>query len=224
MRRVYASGYENGQREERRQRTAAAFSRGLVVGAVLAVLCIGLVVAQPIPNQANEYRRDLTRLSRSVWGMNAPVSALAAQIHQESGWKPHAMSQAGAVGLAQFMPATAAGLARDYADIAQPFDPRWSMLYQSRYMHRLYAQIDHAWDDCERYAFALAAYNGGLRWVQRRQALSAYPEMCLFETCDINPGILASNQRENSEYARRILLRLTPMYYAAQWGPAKCYP
>lgn len=221
---VYSNGFEEGVRREKKRSTFAAFSRGVVAGFVLGLVFVGVAVAQTIPPQANEYRRDLIRLSRSVWGMDAPVSTLAAQIHQESSWRPAAVSSAGAKGLAQFMPATAAGLARDYADFAQPFDPRWSMLYQSRYMRRLYEQVAYARDDCERYAFALSSYNGGMKWVQRRQQMSVNPAYCLYQTCEINPGILASNQRENSEYSKNILLRLTPVYYQAQWGAAKCYP
>lgn len=32
-----------------------------------------------------QYRRDLTRSARLVWGLDAPVATVAAQIHQESG-------------------------------------------------------------------------------------------------------------------------------------------
>lgn len=217
---VWADGYRQG----RKRASLASFARGLLVGSVLVLLGIGLAVAQPIPPQAAEYRRDLTRLSRSVWGMDAPVSSLAAQLHQESGWRRAAVSSAGALGLAQFMPATARWISAEFGDIPAPLDPRWSMLYQSRYMKQLYEGIDHATDPCERYAFALAAYNGGLGWVRRRQAMSRTPEVCLFQTCEINPGILPSNQRENSDYPKRILLRLTPIYYEAQWGPGRCVP
>lgn len=212
----------DGFQQGLKRASLGSFARGLLVGVVLALLGIGVAVAQPIPEQANSYRRDLTRLSRSVWGMDAPVSSLAAQLHQESGWRKDAVSRVGAVGLAQFMPATARGIAREWGDIPAPLDPRWSMLYQSRYMKQLYDGVAHATDPCERYAFALAAYNGGMGWVRRRQAMSPEPAFCLFATCDINPGIAAHNQRENEEYPRRILLRLTPIYYEALWGPARC--
>lgn len=214
----------DGFQQGRQRASLGSFARGVLVGVLLALLGIGVAVAQPIPPQANDYRRDLTRLSRSVWGMDAPVSSLAAQLHQESGWRHDAVSRVGAVGLAQFMPATARGIAREFGDIPAPLDPRWSMLYQSRYMKQLYEDVDHAKDPCERYAFALSAYNGGLGWVRRRQALSAHPENCLYQTCEINPGILASNQRENADYPKRILLRLTPIYYEALWGPGRCVP
>lgn len=45
------------------------------------------------------------------------TDVLAAQIQQESGWNPNAQSPAGAQGIAQFMPGTAAQYGLD------PFDP-----------------------------------------------------------------------------------------------------
>lgn len=219
---VYADGYRAGVSIERQSRSTGAFVRGLIVGALLAVAWIGVAVAQ-IPERADYFRRDLTRLSRSVWGMDAPVSSLAAQLHQESAWDPNAQSWVGAQGLAQFMPATAADMGRRYGDIPQPFSPRWAMLNQSRYMKMLHDSVSGR-DDCQKYAFALAAYNGGLGWVNRRKALSREPDVCLGKTCEINPGITAANQRENADYPKRILIKLTPLYHQAMWGPARCYP
>ena len=62
--------------------------------------------AQP-PQAALQYRDDVIRNARLEWGLSAPVADFAAQLHQESGWRPDAVSPAGAQGLAQFMPATA---------------------------------------------------------------------------------------------------------------------
>ncbi len=50
-------------------------------------------------------RRSFERLG--PWGLNAPVSVFAAQIHTESWWRNDTVSGAGAQGLAQFMPSTA---------------------------------------------------------------------------------------------------------------------
>jgi hypothetical protein len=220
---VYADGFRAGVAKEKSSRSSAAFFRGLVVGILLTIFGIGIAVAQSSPPHAEHFRRDLVRTSRSVWGMEAPVSSLAAQLHQESAWNPNAQSWAGAQGLAQFMPATAADIAKRYADAPQPFSPRWAMLYQSRYMKSLHDSVSGR-DDCQKYAFALSAYNGGLGWTLKRKKMSATPDICLGKTCEINPGITWANQRENADYSRKILLSLTPMYYQALWGPAKCYP
>jgi hypothetical protein len=91
------------------------------------------------------------------------------------------------------------------------------MRAQSIYMRELHAQIE-ANNESERFAFALSAYNGGLRRVRTRQDRSVDPGRCLYSTCDINPGIAPSAQRENAEYSRRIMLVLGPRYHAAGWG------
>jgi soluble lytic murein transglycosylase-like protein len=67
-----------------------------------------------IPAQANTYRARLTREARAAWGLEAPGALFAAQVHQESGWREDARSLVGALGLAQFMPGTAAWIARLY--------------------------------------------------------------------------------------------------------------
>jgi len=192
---------------------------------LLAVLLIGwAVAAAQIPPRAEQYRRDLTRIAISVWGLDAPVALLAGQIEQESAWRPDAVSWAGAKGLAQFMDATGRDVAQRYGGgPPNPFDPRWSMTAQSRYMRELTGRIGAARNETERTAFALSAYNGGLRHVQRRQALSPDPGRCLGLTCDINPGIRPAAQRENREYPRRILLVLAPRYHAAGWGGPDIY-
>jgi len=64
-------------------------------------------------------------LAVPAWGLEAPVALFAAQVHQESGWREDARSPVGALGLAQFMPGTAAWIAQLYpADLgdAAPLD------------------------------------------------------------------------------------------------------
>ncbi len=80
----------------------------VILGAVAVAIGfqIGSPRAQEIPREAQQHRRDLTRNARMIWGLDAPVSTFAAQIHQESAWRPDARSPY-AHGLAQFTPATA---------------------------------------------------------------------------------------------------------------------
>jgi soluble lytic murein transglycosylase-like protein len=222
MRLVFADGYKKGLAQGKKGLELGKFISGMVFGALIALLLVTQVAfAQSIPAEAASHRRDLVRISRSVWGMEAPVASLAAQIHQESGWRTNARSPVGAQGLTQFMPGTAKDIAQRYGEQAMPFDSRWAIQAQSRYMREIYMRQKGV-NDCETYAFALSAYNGGEKWVQRRKALSQTPLRCLGATCDINPGITASNQKENREYPRRILLRLTPIYVDAGWGIGHC--
>ena len=204
--------------------------RSFVYGCVtttVVMLCLFLsvlVYAQSIPREASEHRRELVRASRAVWGLDAPVASFAAQVHQESAWRSQARSRVGAQGLTQFMPATARWIAEAYpADLhpPAPFEPAWSLRALARYDRFLFERVAGL-DECERMAFAMSAYNGGLGWVNRRKAKSDTPSICFGATCDINPGITAANQRENAEYPRRILLMLEPIYVAAGWGRGVC--
>ncbi|MEO7022166.1 MAG: lytic transglycosylase domain-containing protein [Ktedonobacteraceae bacterium] len=81
------------------------------------------------------------------------------QIQQESGFNPGASSPAGAVGIAQFMPATAAAMG------VNPYDPTSALYGGARLMGQLSGQFGG------NYGMALAAYNGGPGAVQN--AISA---------------------------------------------------
>jgi len=78
-----------------------------------------------------------------------PPDLFVRQINQESGFNPYAYSPAGAEGIAQFEPATAAGLGID------PWDPVQALQGAADLMARY--RRDYGGD----YAKALAAYNGG---------------------------------------------------------------
>ncbi|GCE25994.1 hypothetical protein KDA_14780 [Dictyobacter alpinus] len=71
------------------------------------------------------------------------------QINQESGFNPYAMSPVGAVGIAQFLPSTAAGMG------VNPYDPVDALYGAARMMANLSNQYGGD------YAKALAAYNAG---------------------------------------------------------------
>jgi soluble lytic murein transglycosylase-like protein len=83
-----------------------------------------------------------------------PAEYFVRQINQESGFNPNAGSPAGAEGIAQFMPGTAAGLG------INPWDPvqalRAAANLMASYVHRYGGD----------YAMSLAAYNAGTGAVQ----------------------------------------------------------
>lgn len=179
--------------------------------------------AAELPRAAQEYRRQLTREARAVWGMNAPVPVFAAQIHQESAWRTDAVSRVGARSLSQFMPSTAKWIHEAYSEqlgALEVYSPEWAIRAMVLYDRHLWDRTVLAADDCERMAFTLGQYNGGERWMLKRRALAEDPSFCLDAACDINPGIKVSNQRENREYPRRILLWHQPLY--ASWGKTLC--
>jgi len=214
------TGYAAGLK----RRHAAALSSGFVAGLIFGLLMTATWAFAQVSPKAAQYKHDLTKISRSVWGMDAPIPTLAAQLQQESGWDPSVTSWAGARGIAQFMPATARGLAREYPELApiNEFDYRWGLRAQSLLMRDLLRAYPKAANDCEAYCYALTAYNGGPGWVRRRLAASDRPSRCLGYTARINPGIRLSAQKENEEYPVRILLVLEPHYVDAGWGTGLC--
>lgn len=86
-------------------------------------------------------------------------------IQQESGFDPSARSSAGALGLTQLMPSTAASLG-----VAQPLDPAQSIEGGARYLSQLLHQFAGNTAD------ALAAYNAGPGAVQQYGGVPPYPE------------------------------------------------
>jgi len=81
-------------------------------------------------------------------GAGIDPNAFVAQIRQESGFNPNARSSAGAVGIAQFMPATASGLG------VNPMDPVAALSAAARLMGNYVRTYGSE-------AKALAAYNAG---------------------------------------------------------------
>lgn len=188
---------------------------------VLLVWVGALGPAEAQPAEAQRYQLTLKREAQLVWGLDAPVATFAAQIHQESRWNPEARSPVGAQGLAQFMPATSHWIGGLYASLGDraPMNPTWAIRALVTYDKWLADRIK-ADNECERAAFMLSAYNGGLGWVYKRQKRSQTPGLCLQATCLINPGVHPASQRENQHYPEVILRRWEPLFEA--WGPGSC--
>lgn len=99
------------------------------------------------------------------------TDVLAAQIEQESGWNPDATSPAGAQGIAQFMPDTAADYNLD------PADPIASIEAQGQYMAELQEEVAGlASNERELIELTLAAYNAGPGAVEQHQGIPPFSE------------------------------------------------
>jgi hypothetical protein len=103
-------------------------------------------------------------LARAAQRWNVSAALLAAQIHQESGFNPAAVSPAGAQGIAQFMPATG----RSYG-LRNPFDPQQSIDAQAHMMRDLLRRFGSV-------PLALAAYNAGSGAVASCMCIPRIPE------------------------------------------------
>jgi len=87
---------------------------------------------------------------------------IAAQMYQESRFDPNAVSDAGAIGLMQLMPATAKSLG-----VANPDNPEAGIHAGLKYLNRLRNRFDDHIPMDERTWLALAAYNIGYDRVRR---------------------------------------------------------
>lgn len=219
-------------KEQRRAKTRA--DRALAALLAVLILLVAVLLLERharadavIPRAALQYRSELTRAAHAFWGLDAPVATFGAQIQTESWWKNGTVSSVGAQGLAQFMPQTAAWLPSVAPGVGapRPFDPRWSLRACVTYDKWLFDRVDGA-TGCDRMAFALSAYNGGLGWVRRdkdKAAALGLDKLAWWGNVEkANAGRRASAFRENRTYVRRILHDFEPAYVRAGWGTGSC--
>jgi hypothetical protein len=114
-----------------------------------------------------KYREPILR-SGARWGV--PPALMAGQLMAESGFDPNAGSPAGAQGIAQFMPGTAATYG-----LTNPYDPVAAIDAEAHLMHDLLTQFGSP-------ELALAAYNAGPAPVEACHCIPPYPETQAYVT------------------------------------------
>ncbi len=130
-------------------------------------------------------RADLTQMLASAGQRhNLDVDLLASVVHEESAGNPRAVSRAGARGLMQLMPATAASLG-----VRDSFQPRQNVSGGSAYLDALLTRYGN------NLALALAAYNAGPEAVDRYHGIPPYAETRVYVARVIH------------EFNRRVLAR-----------------
>jgi len=122
----------------------------------------GALAGQSLPAFVpSRFRAPLLRAA-ARWSVSPAL--LAAQLMAESNFDPYAVSPAGAEGIAQFIPSTAAAYG-----LRDPFDPVEAMEAQAHLMSDLIRQLGSA-------ELALAAYNAGPAPVEACGCVPAIPE------------------------------------------------
>ena len=122
------------------------------------------VGATAIPRYRGSYKGVYLEDAKSAARKHGiPTDLFLRLVQQESGWKPHAVSHAGAIGLAQLMPGTAKKLR------VNPRDPKQNLEGGARYLKQM-DRIFGSW------RLALAAYNAGPGAVKKHGGVPPYRE------------------------------------------------
>jgi len=114
-----------------------------------------------------QYREPILK-SAARW--EVPPALMAGQLMAESGFDPNAGSSAGAQGIAQFMPSTAAAYG-----LTNPYDPVAAIDAEAHLMSDLLRQFGSP-------ELALAAYNAGPAPVEACHCIPPYPETQAYVT------------------------------------------
>ncbi len=128
----------------------------------------GMLSASTLPSFVPPEFRPTIIAAAAHWNVSAAL--LAGQEMAESGFDPNAGSPAGAQGIAQFMPSTAAAYG-----LRNPFDPVEAIDAEAHLMADLIRQFGSP-------ELALAAYNAGPAPVEACHCIPAYPETQAYVT------------------------------------------
>ncbi len=123
-----------------------------------------LPTSKHIPRYVGAYKGEyLPMAEEAAAKLGVPKDLFTRLIQMESNWNPKAISPAGAIGLAQLMPATAAKLGVD------PYDPKANLEGGALYLKQQFKRF-RSWK------LAIAAYNAGPEAVAKYDDVPPYAE------------------------------------------------
>ncbi len=201
--------------------------RSLITVLLLLALTAG---AQPkfvtetreyIPRAADSYKRNFIRIHRHYFGMDAPIALLAAQIHQESAWNQRAKSKYASC-LSQLTPETEQWLKTNFSKYLAGeggiMNPVFCIKAQGLYTRWLGTKIV-ANDECHKWSFILASYNGGHGWTLRDKNLAEQKGLdrnARWDHVELHSDRADWAFEENRGYPRKIIGELQLLY--KDWG------
>jgi soluble lytic murein transglycosylase-like protein len=130
---------------------------------ILALLCLAPTALAQIPCQGPPDQRLIEWTHYYAQGFGLDPYFMQALVQAESRYCPTAVSHAGAVGLGQLMPGTAAGLG------VNPWDPLQNLWGTASYLRQKYLEFDD-------WTLALAAYNAGSGNVRKYGGVPPFQE------------------------------------------------
>jgi hypothetical protein len=127
---------------------------------------LAAILRKETPTYLRDVRGNLPLAATgAAWGYNLPISFFLNLIRQESSFRPRAISAAGALGIAQFMPSVA-----NWRGLNDPFEPQSALTEAARYLSELRNRFGNL-------GLAAAAYNAGptrvRQFLEDRRALPA---------------------------------------------------
>lgn len=189
--------------------------------AAIVGLCWCLLAIAAPPPAALKYRAQLTREAQFLYGLSAPIPMFAAQVEQESGWRPGITAWDNGRGLAQFMDPTADTIVRLYPELQapQPYNAAWALRALVRYDQWLWRQVKGD-TVCDHWAGAIKGYNAGVGYVRQAQGKSNQPGVWFGATEFVPTRQSAKNFEYSRLYPRWILLKRQRNYVG--WGAYTC--
>ncbi len=173
---------------------------------LLGLFLLPLLLVQPSAKAgnliSNEYDAEFKNAAKFL-----PVGTdwryLKAQCYQESRLNPLAVSPVGAMGLCQFMPATARDMQARHQELKDFWLPEVSIRAAGLYM----AQMNRFWSSprsqSDRYKLALASYNAGAGNILKAQKVSG-GESGYDDIIKHLPEVTGHHSEETIDYVQKI--------------------
>ncbi len=148
---------------------------------------------------------DLIKSAAAQYMPDSDWRLLKAQLQAESALNPMATSEAGAMGIAQFMPKTWGEMKKDMdmPEDASPYNYGYAIPASAYYMSKLNSQWTAPRPDADRYCLALASYNAGfgnlLKAQRNADGVTDYKSII-----DKLPTVTGRHAKETTDYVKRI--------------------